>query len=65
MTRDRGGGGKLERGVGGRVGNGDFRGGEMIGSPRRFRGCRMVEGREEEEFACKVTEGTKGVKCER
>jgi hypothetical protein len=54
MTWDRGGGDKLKRGVGRRVRDGVFRGGEMIGSPRRFGGCRMVGRREEKEFTCKV-----------
>jgi hypothetical protein len=26
----------------------------VVGSPRRFGGWRMIEGREEEEFMCKV-----------
>jgi hypothetical protein len=37
-----------------RVRNGVVRGREVVGSPRRFGGWRMIEGKEEEKFACKV-----------
>jgi hypothetical protein len=63
MRWEGGGGGKLERSEGNRVRNGVVRGREVVVSPRRFGGGRMVEGREEEDFVCKVAQSTKWMKC--
>jgi hypothetical protein len=46
--------GKLKRSEGGRVRNGVIRGREVVGSPRGFRGWRVIEGRKEEKFMCEV-----------
>jgi hypothetical protein len=54
MTWDGGGGGKLERSEESRVRNVVRSRREMIGSPRRFGGQRVIETGEEEEYRCKV-----------
>jgi hypothetical protein len=51
MRRAGGEGGKLKRSECSRVRNGRVREREVVASPRRFGGRRMVEGRGEEVFA--------------
>jgi hypothetical protein len=59
-------GGKLEWSESGRVRKGARRERKVIVSPRGngSGSRRMMERGKEEEFACKIAKGTKGIKCE-